>query len=493
MRIKLIHKLLALNVGIILVLTLSLVILSYHFSGGMFSSALNGIDREVMEQLSKKLEQHYNQKGSWEVLVSNQANWKRLVNHTFFDVFFDLMKDTGHPIPPPNPGLPSPDEDFMAAGPGKTGPEFGSFLQRCTLLDAEKKVLIPSEINVPETSLERIRVNGSTVGYLQVGKIEVDFLPLAQYFFNQQMKIIYWSMILGGAVAAVLSFFLSRHLTSPIQQLIKGARKIAKREFDNVILISSNDELEELAESFNSVARELAAYRSRQREWLTHISHELKAPLTVLVGEIYAVCDNLSSCNEQTITLLQEEVDHVKRLADDLFEMSKMDEIGLKFRLEETDLQEVLDSQLRHYHNRFSKLQFQISVEHIGKPLLVMGDADRLAQVISNIFENCIRYSQKPGQITIRFELEEESIALSVEDSGPGVAEETLPKLFDRYYCHDKIHPSNPRGAGLGLAICKEIIEAHNGSIVAKCADNSGLIIRITLPIYRILETTNGE
>lgn len=481
MRFKLRHKLLAVNLGIIVVLTASLVILNYSFSSGMFSGALNGIDREVVKQLTKRLGAYHEREGNWEGLIQEPSTWSDTVNQTFFSVFFSLMEAAGNNPRASFPSLQN-SSDGLPTNEHAWDMPFGTFLERTALLGPDKQVLIPAEVTTEKTSETAIRDNGTTVGWLRVGTINVDMLPLANYFFKQQMTLIYGSTILGGLVAAVLSILFSHHLTAPIKKLIIGARRIGQRKFDTKIEINSKDELQELAESFQLLANQLATHSQQQRQWLTHISHELKAPLTVLVGEIYAICDNLSACDENTVVMLQEEVDHVKRLADDLFEMSKMEEIGYKYQLAEIDVQDVLTTQVRHYQNRFDRNKLTVHSSWSPEPAIVLGDADRLAQVFGNLFENCIRYSGSPANIALSVEKPGKTVVINLRDSGAGVAPENIDKLFDRFYSYGTTSAGKPKGAGLGLAICRKIIKDHRGTIAATNGENGGLCIRIELP-----------
>ena len=484
MRFKLIHKLLVINVGIILALTASSVMFSRSVSTGMFSNALNGIDQDVMRKLVDTLGEHYKEHGSWDRFINDHTAWADRVNQTFFPVFFSLIEDSGNNPMNSFPGLAQTEEGFMPSNVESWNVPFGTFLQRCALLDEKQSVLIKPEFLTQEVSKKAIRVEGEVVGWIQVGKINVDILPLAQYFFEQQMKIIYWSTIIGGLVAAALSILFSRILTAPIKKLTVGAKAIAERKFDTKINVASNDEFQDLAESFNSLSQELASYALRQRQWLSNISHDLKAPLTVLVGEIYAICDNLSSCDEKTINLLQDEVNHVKRLADDLFEMSKGEELGFQYQFSKIDLSQVIHRQIQHYETRFKENHLDVTEHQPPHSTFVLGDENRLAQVFGNLLENCIRYVNSPGKVNVNVTQGDNAITVELEDSGPGVSTTELDKLFDRFYSQHESDFKKARGTGLGLAICQEIIHGHQGSIVASKGTNGGLLITIILPNF---------
>lgn len=477
MRFNLVHKMILLNVGIIVVLTSAFLSLSYFTSKSMYSNALNGIDHEVMRTLSAGLSEHYQQQGSWQVFIDNPAQWRETVDRTFFSVFFQLMAEVakergeGYPSGPPPGFQDMPKWDFP----------FGTFIQRLSLLDAQKKnVLIAPEIFNEAASYRAIKVEGKTVAWLRVGSINVDMLPLAQYFFDQQLRIVYLSAVIGGLFAVFLSVVLSRHITAPIKILTAKARQIAKRDFSGVVRVNTHDELQELAEGFNSISEELSLYQHRQKQWLMDVSHELKTPLTVLVAEVFAISDDLTKCDETTAELLQKEALRIKRIADDLYQLCQIDEMGIQLRSAPLRLPSLIKEQVISYRSRFDAKQIAVTEVYLADSPLVLADADRIAQVIGNLFENCLRYIQAPGKVWIREEMAADGLLIVVEDSGPGVPQEFLARLFDRLYRVE----SAGAGAGLGLAICKEIVQAHAGRITAKQSAHGGLRIEILLPCY---------
>lgn len=482
MRLKLSHKLFLINAGIIFALTAVFVSLSYFVSKSMYSNALNGIDLDVMESLSAHLSENYKKSGSWDAYINDRDHWKQTVDNNFFSVFFSLMAKVAGTsglgnAPPAGPPPPIPAENPKWEFP------FGTFTQRLSLLDAHKNPLIEPEIFNAEASYQKIKLDGEVIGWLRVGKINVDMLPLAQYFFEQQLQVVYWSSIVGGFIAVILSFLLSRHITAPIRDLTLGAKQIAMRNFRSVIKINTRDELQELAESFNTISKELELHQTRQKQWLMDVSHELKAPLTLLVGEVFAICDNLSKCDDNTASFLQNEVKHIKRMADDLYQLCQMDEIGFHLNRQTIELQPFVEYQVRRYQDKFKSNNIKLNEEYVADSIYLNVDSDRLSQVLSNIFENCLRYMNSPGEVWIGLQQGDGNVILAVEDSGPGVAESSLSKLFDRHYSAYTDERRASGGAGLGLAICKEIITAHGGEISAVAGGRGGLCIRIQLPM----------
>lgn len=200
------------------------------------------------------------------------------------------------------------------------------------------------------------------------------------------------------------------------------------------------------------------------------------------MGEIYSVCDNLTRCDEKTAEYLQGQVMHVIRIADDLCQLCQKDEMGFRLNCQILDLQELMRYQVQRFSSSFDNNRILVTEEYTADPVHVTADGDRLGQVLSNIFENCLRYISTPGCVWIRVSSNAAEAVMDIEDSGPGVADECLSRVFDRLYRGNASCGTSARGAGLGLAICKEIVEAHGGYICALAGSRGGLCVRLTLP-----------
>lgn len=478
MRIKISYKLVAINIGIIVVLTSLCTYWFSRSSHSMFGGAVNGIDLEVMEHLSSALSQHYLEYGSWNTFVSNKSAWDETVNSSFFSIFFALVEkakskaDQSHaePIHPP---------EFNVAPGSQWDFPFGTFLQRVSLLDAQRQYLIKAEILKDDLNYQSIEFEGKVIGWLNVGKINLDNLPLGEYFFKQQMAALYWVMVFGGLIASLLSFILSRYITSPIGKLIHGANEIAKHNYQFKLSIKSNDELGVLAHRLNFLASKLDRYENQKKQWLMDISHELRTPLSILISETSAICDKLTKCEISAIEIIRQDLIQMKRLVDDLHDLSKIDELGFKFHKEELDLRALLVKQINYYENIFSQKGIALHCELSVAPLAILGDHDRIVQAVRILFENCLRYVASPGEIWVRCHRNAGEVFMMIEDSGPGVPDESLDKLFDRLYRIDSARSRAHGGAGLGLAICKEIFVAHDATVSASRSAKGGLCIQI--------------
>jgi two-component system sensor histidine kinase BaeS len=219
-----------------------------------------------------------------------------------------------------------------------------------------------------------------------------------------------------------------------------------------------------------------------RRQWVSDIAHELRTPLSILRGEIEALQDGIREVNRDSLDSLFSEAKHLNKIVTDLHELSLADTAALSIQKVPVDAVAVLNETLGHFKQGFAENQIAIenSLEN-QPPTSVIGDADRLQQLFSNLLENTLRYADAPGTLKIGQERTENRWVLFFEDSGPGVPAEALDRLFDRLYRLDRPRSRTMGGSGLGLSICKSIAKALGGEIRALNANSGGLRIEVEL------------
>jgi two-component system sensor histidine kinase BaeS len=284
-------------------------------------------------------------------------------------------------------------------------------------------------------------------------------------------------------LAALASFILSRHLLRPVEQLAKGAHALASRNFDTRIQVSSGDELGQLAHDFNRMAQTLERYEHMRKQWISDISHELRTPIAILQGEIEAILDGVREMSPETLESIHAEVMLLGKLIGDLHELSIAETGELSFVEEPVHVLQILANSVKIFESRFIQKGITVQLE-LGQDMdmTVNGDPDRMAQVFSNILENSLRYTTSPGKFRIWQEQRGQFVHLNLEDSEPGVADDSLEHLFDRLYRTDPSRSRKNGGSGLGLAISKSIIELSGGQIHASHSPLGGVRIEIILP-----------
>jgi len=395
------------------------------------------------------------------------------------------------PPPPPDDMYPMLDEGDERRPPRDDAemeqmpPPF-RFPHRLTLFDDKMQTVVGPATSGENLTLQAITLDNATVGWLGLRKADRPSDPLDIAFLRQQSEAFYMVGAFMLMLAAVVALLLSRHLLAPVQQLITGTRRLTSRRFDTRIDVKTSDELGQLAADFNQMAQTLQQYEQLRRQWLSDIAHELRTPLSVLQGEIEALQDGLRQASTVRLESLHAEVVHISKIVNDLHSLSLAESATLHFKRGPVNLITIVRACLQTFQVRFTQCGIVIADElGAAEDIIIAGDSDRLMQVLANLLENTLRYTDVPGMLTVSRHRTQDQVTLRFADTKPGVPPESVDRLFDRLY---RVDPSRSRamgGSGLGLAICKTIVEAHGGTISARNAACGGLQIDIMLPIEK--------
>ncbi len=363
--------------------------------------------------------------------------------------------------------------------PGESPPEIS---RRLSLFDENKKLLFGNS-KLSEQVLRPIETERGTVGWLGIKKQENLTHPLDRKFIKQQTKAFYLIGIAILFLGALLSTFLSGLLVRPIRRLIHAAGQLAFLKFETRIELNRKDELGQLAETFNSMAQTLKHYETARRQWLSDVAHELRTPLSVLQVEIESMQDGVKEADGEALESLRAEVLHLGRIVEDLHELSLADSKTLKMNKTRINAVWVLRETLEKYSEMLEREGLSL-IDELGDggAGVALADRDRLIQVFSNLIKNSIRYVDKPGALKVGRIDRKRRLLLYFEDSGPGVPNGAMERLFERFFRVDTSRNREKGGSGLGLAICKNIVEAHGGTITAMKSSLGGLRIEISLP-----------
>jgi two-component system sensor histidine kinase BaeS len=479
MRIKLSYKffiafLLTSVISVVLMIAIMQLYLSKNFVG-----FINKMDMESLNQLGNTLSVEYQKHQGWDKLKNNHRLWHRLLHSVSRGKHFDRRP------PPPHPHFGQNGEN---RGKRKhRPPRHGPFRRpsRFALFDAQKIFVIGNRAPLEQHLLKPIIVEEKTVGWVGMHKkIERLSRPREFEFLRRQANAFY---LTGGCIllmTALVAWWLSRHMLIPIQQLIKGTQALTSRQFNTKIKIHSSDELGQLAADFNTMAQTLERYEQMRQQWLSDISHELRTPLSIMRGEIEAIQDGVRDFSNEALDSLHLEVQRLRRIVDDLHELSLAETDTLSFKKVPINPLQILRETLKLFHTRLTQNHIQVQDDlQADENIILQGDADRLSQLFSNLLENTLRYVDSPGTLKIWHKQIETQLFLNLIDSGPGVPEESIGRLFDRLYRVEQSRNRAKGGSGLGLAICKNIVEMHGGEITATHAPDGGLWIKIMFPL----------
>jgi len=296
-------------------------------------------------------------------------------------------------------------------------------------------------------------------------------------------------------VSAGVAFLIARSIAKPLRRITTATEEIARGNYEEQLDITSPEEIRRLATSFNAMAREIEASRQAQRDFVANVSHDLKTPLTSIQGFSQAILDGTAASEESLLRAAQvihEEADRMTRLVDDLLDLARIEAGQVVMAREPVALPSLLRDCAEKMALRAQQADVRLEVHSEGEPV-VAGDRDRLAQVISNLLDNALKHTPSGGRITLtarplvvetvkRGEPPVSLAEIAVSDTGEGIPPEDLSRIFERFYRGDKSRGKSGRGAGLGLAIVREIVQAHGGKIGAESVLGLGTRITLTLP-----------
>lgn len=364
-------------------------------------------------------------------------------------------------------------------------------LRRSILLDQNGNVImyygkaVPAEpvtsFTMPmEVNQMPIIVQGRMVGtMLQDNR---DLPHPVRLAFNVLNPILWISLACAG-ITLLVGILLMRRIVNPLAEVIAGAESVSAGNFKTRIKMSkSQADLASLIEHFNHMTETLEKNDNERRGMLADIAHELRTPLSVLRGRLEGIVDGVYAPNEVNIAQALEETYLLERLVEDLRLLTLAETRQLHFELKETDLVELLKKTKTLFEPQAKSKSVSIEFETEEKEAIVLVDSQRFEQVVGNLIGNALRYAQNDGKITLLLEKQDAATVVKVSDTGPGVPETELPFIFDRFWRGEKSRARVSGGAGLGLAISKQLIEAQGGQISASNRPTGGLEVTVTLP-----------
>ena len=438
--------------------TCMLVLITMHF-GVRISFERGFIDyiRQSNEQritmLSDALEEQYRLHGNWAFLRNNDQMVYRIIRS------LEQNGDGGHPPPPKG------------------------WRSQFWIVDSQYQRLVGHTGPIPRESIRHpIHYNGQIVGWVMSAPPE-KLTRNADINFDRQQKRTSWLIVaLSTLLAAAVTWLLSRGLLAPVKRLMAGTHRLAAGDFSARVTASNKDELGRLAQDFNHLAISLEKNEQMRRAFMADISHELRTPLAVLRGELEALQDGVRQPTPASISSLLAEVSTLTKLVDDLHQLSLSDLGALAYRKSSVDCVHLVQIAVAVFRERFHAKGLEI-VTHLPEQALLFGDPDRLNQLFNNLLENSLRYTDPGGILEIGLELLPETIRLYWQDSKPGVSDEQLACIFERFYRTEGSRNRASGGAGLGLAISQNIVEAHGGTIYAQHSPFGGVRITVDFPM----------
>ncbi len=302
---------------------------------------------------------------------------------------------------------------------------------------------------------------------------------------DEMVPVLTVAGVLALALSLLLAFLLTRWITHPLQDVIRAARSVPAGETRPLVLHGPL-EIQDLTRSFNEMAARVKSSQKSQRDFVANVSHELKTPLTSVQGFAQALLDGTAETTEsrqQAAKVIYDEAGRMHRMVLDLLDLARLDAGTADLKRGEVDLSALLNGVAEKFAPQARTAQVEIRVEAGGSPVLT-GDGDRLSQVFTNLVDNALKYTPAGGRITLRTAQAGQSVRVEVADTGAGIPAEAQAHVFDRFYRADPSRRGGgQQGAGLGLAIAKEIVQAHGGTISVRSTPGQGSTFAVHLPL----------
>lgn len=289
------------------------------------------------------------------------------------------------------------------------------------------------------------------------------------------LKTFFWSALLAFALAFVIVYLVSYRMTRPLREMSLAAKQYANGDFSKRItihktVVGGNDEIEELVEAFNSMAQALASLELSRRNFVSNVSHELKTPMTTIGGFVDGILDGTIEADKQNqyLKIVSDEVKRLSRLVTGMLNMSKLEAGELDINPADFDISEMLFRTLLGFEQLIDKKHIEIRGLDALSSNRITADKDMINQVVYNLIDNAVKFTPEGGYIEIHSKADAEKVIVKIRNSGKGILPEELDRIFERFYKIDKSRSYDVKGAGMGLYLCKTIVELHGGQITAR-------------------------
>jgi len=486
MHLRLVHTLSLLLLGVILAAVLAFGgLLAWNLRSG-FDDYLATRDSERLERFATLIAEHVQLAGGMAPFRSSGIDLRSLLE--------EFAGRQGLPLRRPPPGAPpemgppdmgppdmGPPPDAPPMPPGSDG--FGSRIG-VYAPDGELVLGMPLD-NASGATLERpVTIEGKLVARVRMARSAAVPDAVEAAFLRRQYLGI---ALLAGALSALGLLgarWLAGRWARPLLDIQHATARIARGELATRLSTTRSDEIGDLVRNINSMAEGLQRLEGARRRWIAEISHELRTPLTVLRGELDALTEGVRPLSLAAVISLREEILRLGSMVDDLHLLAMADLNALPCYFAECDAVQLS----RRVHQRFARRASMLGIAlELAMPaegaLSVYWDSQRIEQVLTNLLENSLCYTDSPGRVRLSLERRQEQVRFRVDDSKPGVPAADLGRLFEPLYRFDASRSRNRGGSGLGLAICAALVRAHAGTIRAAASELGGLSILIDLPV----------
>jgi signal transduction histidine kinase len=329
-----------------------------------------------------------------------------------------------------------------------------------------------------------IAVNGETVGWFLAKALQDSPLDQQQAAFLEQINQgLLGAALFSIALAVGLGVLLARRITRPLRELTQATQAIAAGDLEQRVTVRGQDELAQLGRAFNQMAAELTRNEELRRRMVADIAHELRTPVSVIRGHLEAILDSVFPADAEHIAPIHERAILLSRLVEDLRTLALAEAGQLQLRRQEVEAGQLVRQAVVGFTPLSQADDIALESEIAPDLPAIQADAGRLAQVLTNLLANALRHTPPGGRVIVRAELaDRQAVRFSVADSGPGLTPDETAHVFDRFWRADESRARDRGGAGLGLAIARQLVEAHGGRIWAESEPGQGATFYFEIP-----------
>ena len=316
---------------------------------------------------------------------------------------------------------------------------------------------------------------GTIVVHREVGDFGVGLSTLT--------KQVFFPLAIAVAFALILVLILSRYVVKPIKEISYAAGELSRGNYDWRVKPRTSDELGELAESFNKMADEIKLQDGLRNTFIANVSHELRTPLASMQGFIQGMLDRAidEADRDKYLEIVLGETKRMNTLITDLLHLAKIESGQFPIELSEFDINELIRRCIIVFEQRIEDKHLSVDVHLSDEKTMVWADEDRISQVITNLVDNAVKFSDDGGELKVWANTIGNKVYVNIADTGEGIAEEEQPYIFERFYKIDKSHSRSKPGTGIGLSIVKRIISQHGEKISLQSAPGKGTTFTFTL------------
>lgn len=314
------------------------------------------------------------------------------------------------------------------------------------------------------------------------------YVPLAK--ISELTKDFSYLWLIGGvafiAVALSVGFIMIDRLTRPLVDMKRAAKRVSKGDYSTRVIIHSNDEVGQLAAAFNQMSASIQQEDNRKREFLADVSHELRTPISYIKGYSEGLASGvIQSSQEQQkyLKLINREAGRMGKLVSDLLDLSKIDAGQFTLERHPFPLAQLVEDFVQKYSQVLTEKHISLSI-HLNPDIIIDGDEGKVEQILQNIMDNAVRYTDNGGTITILLEKHPYGVSVEISDTGIGIPAEDLMKITERFYRVNKARSRSNGGTGLGLAIAEKLITLHYGKIEIESELGKGTTVRL---LFRVI------